>query len=62
MMMALHSTLNTATSFLEMSEYFIKLLQSIITQNGHVMTVFFMQKSMFLAGLLVRPLPHFDVL
>lgn len=35
MMMALHSILNTATSFLEMSEYFIKLLQSIITQNDH---------------------------
>lgn len=35
MMMALHSTLNTATSFLEMSEWFIKLLQSIITQNDH---------------------------
>lgn len=30
MMMALRSTLNTATSFLEMSEY---LLKSLITQN-----------------------------
>lgn len=32
MMMALRSTLNTATSFLEMSEY---LLKSLITENDH---------------------------
>lgn len=32
MMMALRSTLNTATSFLEMSEY---LSKSLITQNYH---------------------------